>query len=260
MKEILLDAVFEASKVILNYYKTGDFQIETKSDSSPLTDADKKADEILHDWLSSHFVYPIQSEEKEVSYDKRKNWEKFWLVDPLDGSKEFINGTDDFTINVALIQEGNPLAGIIYHPCSGEAFYAERGKGTVLIDQQRNERKLNVSLLQSNDLSKMVQSRSHPNPKEINFVNNNKAVDGIIKMGSSLKFCALTKGSGGIYARYTPSKEWDIAAGHIIATEAGLKIYDLETMKEPVYNKKNILNNSFVVYNPTHFDFDKLCF
>ena len=259
MKKKLLEITLQASQVIMKLYNSGEYSVSSKVDKSPVTEADKSANEIISQGLIQHFSYPIQSEEHLITYRHRKSWDKFWLVDPLDGTRDFINKTGDFTINIALIEGSQPILGLIHHPCTGITVFSDKNKGVFICDKFGKDKMLSPPL-SGPFLKKMLQSNYHPNQKDFLFLKNNPKVKDIINMGSSLKFYALATGKAGIYVRFTPSKEWDIASGHIIIKELGLEIRDLMTKKEPVYNKKTVENNPFVVYNPNVFKFEELIF
>ncbi len=234
----------EAGKITLEYYDNKD--IKYKADESPLTLADIKSDEYIRSELSKHFDIPIISEESPVDFVKRKNWKEFFLVDPLDGTKEFINKNGEFTVNIALIQDKHPVMGVIYAPATGEIYYASRGKGAFM------EKKGVLTELNSTSISRektiATASRSHMSDIDQEFFELNN-ISEFKPAGSSLKFCSVASGEADIYPRFQGSMEWDIAAGHIIAKEAGCGVIDLSTGKEPAYNKESMLNNYFIVYS-----------
>jgi 3'(2'), 5'-bisphosphate nucleotidase len=249
-------AAIEAGKRILEIYQESDFEIETKIDDTPLT----KADKISHIIISSHLAdsYPILSEEgKSISYEERKDWNTFWLVDPLDGTKEFIKRNGEFTVNIALIEKGIPILGVILVPVSGELYYADKigsfkytinpGKDVNLKQIMNNSVQLPCCLPGEDFI--VVGSRSHLNAETAEYVriiDTNGRPSKMVTRGSSLKFCLVASGEADIYPRLGPTMEWDIAAGHAIARYAGRKVSQLNG--EPLlYNKEDLLNPWFVV-------------
>jgi 3'(2'), 5'-bisphosphate nucleotidase len=240
----------KAGEAILEIYEQSEgVVIERKADDSPLTIADKAANKIICDGLEKLSVsYPIISEEnKEIPYAIRKDFEYNWLVDPLDGTKEFIKRNGEFTVNIALIKNGHPVMGVVYAPVLNEMYWAVKGEGAFLIKEGK-ETKLSASEFRMSDSNlKVVCSRSHLNQGTQDFV------DALIKpelvsKGSSLKFLILAKGEAELYPRLAPTMEWDSGAAHIVLEEAGGKVIDEET-KEPLrYNKENLLNPFFIAY------------
>jgi 3'(2'), 5'-bisphosphate nucleotidase len=264
IEELILTAILasnEAGKAIMKIYLE-DYDIEYKKDNSPLTLADKQAHSIITTYLEKSGI-PILSEEgAEIPYNERKNWKSFWLVDPLDGTKEFINRNGDFTVNIALIQGGTPMAGVIYAPVPDMVYFALPGFGAFKIsgndllncnkltlqDITRSAKKLPE--MKDSDEYIIVASRSHQNSETIEFIEKIKTSRNnvvFLSKGSSLKFCALAEGSADIYPRMGPTMEWDTAAGHAIALHAGCAIYDASTHLPLIYNKESLLNPYFVV-------------
>jgi 3'(2'), 5'-bisphosphate nucleotidase len=231
-----------AAEKILEVYSRGDVGVETKSDDSPVTLADLASEQFIVSRLKEEFDYPILSEETPVDYEKRKDWQKYWCVDPLDGTKNFIAGDGEFTVNIALIEGDEPVAGVVYLPVSGEAYFAEKGKGAFRIvggDEERIENK------RTDEELVCAVSKFHDSPATEEFCQKHNIVKRQ-KYGSSLKLCKLAEGKIDVYPRLAPTKEWDTAAAHCIVNEAGGKVLDVET-KEPLkYNKPEILNNFFV--------------
>lgn len=253
---IAVDAAIDAGKEILEVYK-GDYKITYKADNSPLTVADKQANSIINSYLESTSI-PIISEENEIEdYQIRKNWEKCWIVDPLDGTKEFINKNGEFTVNIALLNNNKPVLGVIYVPVTKELYVGNvfekkaiklivkdnfNSQNIFDIGHQIYPKKTNTSTI------KIVSSRSHMNNETITYINsfNDKKVD-VLAKGSSLKFCIIAEGKADIYPRFAPTMEWDTAAGHAICSAVGVRVISILTNKELYYNKENILNSSFIV-------------
>jgi 3'(2'), 5'-bisphosphate nucleotidase len=244
---IAIHAAELASKDILSVYHSSDFEVEAKGDQSPLTIADKKAHETISHILKSTGL-PILSEEgKTISYDERKSWEYFWMVDPLDGTKEFIKRNGDFTVNVALIHKTKPVLGVIVVPVSGEVFYAVHGEGAW---SKKNGEVQKLSKRGAVDLStpglRVVASKSHMNPETEEFIFKLKEPI-LVSRGSSLKFMLLAEGKADVYPRFAPTMEWDTAAAQTIVTEVGLKVLQINMKQELAYNKQDLLNPYFLV-------------
>ncbi|KAA3607021.1 MAG: 3'(2'),5'-bisphosphate nucleotidase [Calditrichaeota bacterium] len=234
-----------AGNKILEVYKQ-DFEIFTKEDKSPLTLADKKANEVIVNELEKHYPeIPILSEEgKSIPYEVRKEWEYFWLVDPLDGTKEFIKKNGEFTVNIALIHNGIPIAGVIYAPVLDRLYFAKENQGAFKRESGKTVR-IKGNKKEKGRALKVVASRSHPSPELEKYLNTLK-IDSFIAIGSSLKLCLVAEGKADIYPRLGPTMEWDTGAGHAILKEAGCGTIDVTTEKEMVYNKENLLNNHFI--------------
>lgn len=243
-KEVLKIAQ-EAGKKIMEIYEDPELsgQIHLKDDNSPLTLADRRSHEYIMEHLSVISDLPIISEESAaISYETRKNWDKFWLVDPLDGTKEFINKNGEFTVNIALIENGLPTLGIIDVPAKKVSYLGAGGSAIMWEDD--SERKLQIAQKDSNRIA--VRSKSHPSPEE-EVVLEKYDVKDFISVGSSLKFCMVAEGKADIYYRHGPTMEWDIAAGHAIVRAAGGEVYQGNTTKKIFsYNKENLLNGSFL--------------
>jgi len=250
----LCDIAIKAGNITLKYYKSIN-NISLKKDKSPLTKADLESNKlILESLLKLNKEIPILSEESLVDWDIRKDWETYWLVDPLDGTKEFIKGNDEFTINIALVSNNLPLLGVIYAPAMKVLYFAYKNGGCfkkiinnykASIDYFDDAIKLEITS-KPKDILKVICSRSHPNDEFNQWIKNNIKDYKITQKGSSLKFCDLAEEKANLYPRLRPSCEWDIAAGHIILTEAGGKIETLDK-KEIVYNlKENVKNPYFI--------------
>ena len=260
-KENLLEIVnisVDAGEVILNYYNE-DVDVIYKDDESPLTKADLASHKIITDSIKKITPdIPILSEEEFIDWKIRKKWKKYWLIDPLDGTKEFIKKNDEFTVNIALIENNRPILGVIYTPALNELFYSIKNFGSYKIltkkklNTLKEAKRISINKKKSNKI-KIVGSRSHSNPILDKWVNKNFNEFDILQKGSSLKFCLIAEGSADIYPRFGPTSEWDIAAGHIILEEAGGKLKSIEN-KEILYNEKeNILNPDFFAYGNIDF-------
>lgn len=239
-----------AGQVILEVYEAAEgVVIEKKADDSPLTIADRKANKVICDRLEQlDPVFPIVSEEnKEIPYDVRKNFEYNWLVDPLDGTKEFIKRNGDFTVNIALVHKGRTILGVVYIPVTNETYWAAQGEGAF---QRENgqDRPLQAATFSLKDAGlKLVCSRSHLNDETQSFVDGFESPE-LVSRGSSLKFLILAQGKAHIYPRLAPTMEWDTGAAQIILEEAGGKVISAATDKALDYNKENLRNPHFIAY------------
>jgi len=256
--EIAIKAAIDAGKKIMEIYATADFGIEMKEDQSPLTLADK----VAHETINKHLIttgIPILSEEgKSIPWEIRKKWNLFWLVDPLDGTKEFIKRNDEFTVNIALIENHTPEMGVIFVPVSGQLYYADKNGSFKCQINVNGEQKINCVNVNSTKLPSqpsgshfiVVGSRSHSNPETEEYtgrLNTNGKPLKLITKGSSLKLCLVASGEADIYPRLGPTMEWDIAAGHAIALFAGKTVTQISSGEPLKYNKENLLNPYFVV-------------
>jgi len=260
-------AAKRAGLAILDVYDS-DFAVEQKEDKSPLTLADKKSNEIIENVLEqtvtvNNSTVPILSEEgKEISYEDRKNWEYFWLVDPLDGTKEFVKRNGEFTVNIALIHKQKPVLGIIYIPVKDVFYFAAKDFGTyklenseILTDDLSIKQLMDKSqkLPLDNDSKTsitVIGSRSHTSEEFSEFMKRlNEKYENIefISSGSSLKLCLVAEGKADVYPRFGPTMEWDTAAGQAIVEQAEGTVMDTQTNEPLSYNKSNLLNPFFIV-------------
>lgn len=241
----------EAGREIMKIYETGDFAITDKSDNSPLTKADKAGNAVIVNALQEFYPdIPIISEEnKMIDYSDRKDWVYFWLVDPLDGTKEFIKKNGEFTVNIALIRNGKPVLGVVGIPAKNQMYYAVENKGAFKIDEDGNKIKLEVNAPKENEIA-LIGSRSHPSPEFDAYLKEMerkyKTVN-FVPAGSSLKFCLVAEGKADVYPRLGPTMEWDTAAGHALVLEAGARVKVYGGVTDLQYNKENLLNPFFIV-------------
>ncbi len=253
-----------AGKAIMNIYEK-DFEVEQKDDQSPLTEADKASNDIIVSRLKEHYPdIPIISEEtRQTEYEQRKDWSFCWLVDPLDGTKEFIKRNGEFTVNIALIRDQKPVLGVIYVPakdelyfCSGEvrSHKLEHADATISDGMDLEGIKaLSTALPLPNGNDRnytVVGSRSHMSPETEEFIEQLKEQHGeidILSRGSSLKICMVAEGKADVYPRFAPTMEWDTGAGQAIAEQSGSVVIDNTTQQPLRYNKENLLNNWFIV-------------
>ncbi|UOB19400.1 3'(2'),5'-bisphosphate nucleotidase CysQ [Abyssalbus ytuae] len=252
-----IQASIQAGNEIIKFYNS-DFKIDYKKDRSPVTEADKKANSIINQFLEPTGIPIISEENAQINFNIRKNWKKCWMVDPLDGTKEFINKNDEFTVNIALIEDNRPLLGVIYIPVEGVLYCAdvkERKAWKAIIKDKFHLNYLKPLRPQKikNSL-RVVGSRSHMGEETENFIKNLKVANpekkiNFLSKGSSIKFCLLAEGNADIYPRFSPTMEWDTAAGHAICNATGIKVISLQTNKELSYNKPSLINNYFLVKN-----------
>jgi len=261
----ILSIVLEAGKAIMHIYQSDTITVNEKKDSSPLTDADLASNQIITNRLSEISEHPILSEEgKDIPFEIRKTWEQFWLVDPIDGTKEFINRNGEFTVNVAFLERINseyiPTLGVVFAPALNKIYWNdEKHAYCAKTDDQFKIIQESIEIIQATtavDPFKIVGSRSHSGPETETYItelkNIYKNVE-FISMGSSLKLCLVAEGVANIYPRLGPTMEWDIAAAHAVCLKANCNVYSVinsdisnanSTMK---YNKENLLNSHFIV-------------
>ena len=254
-----IQAALAGGKEILTVYSS-EIAVEMKEDRSPLTMADKNAHLAIMHYLKQTDVPVLSEEGKEIPYSERSAWKRFWMVDPLDGTKEFIKRNGEFTVNIALIENGVPIAGVIYVPVRKELYVGQEGTGAYKLENIEPNAKITWNEMQSTGISlpretgkrpyMVVGSRSHMSPETESFIGTLKEKHGdvdIVSMGSSLKICLVAEGVADVYPRFAPTMEWDTAAGHGIALGAGCEVMDHSTNQPMRYNKENLLNNWFIV-------------
>ena len=234
----------KAGAKIMEIYAYHDFSaiVDFKADNSPLTLADKEANKIIEASLHELYSFPIISEEgKNIPYELRRGWEAFWLVDPLDGTKEFIKRNGEFTVNIAFLQHNKPVVGVIYAPVPDILYVGVVGEGAYKVEAgikteiKTNQRKTELVA---------VGSRSHASPEDEAVLKNYK-ISKMTSIGSSLKFCLVAEGKADLYFRSGPTMEWDTAAGQAILEAAGGKMYN-QSGKDFTYNKESLLNGGFL--------------
>ncbi|MEO5999421.1 MAG: 3'(2'),5'-bisphosphate nucleotidase CysQ [Chitinophagaceae bacterium] len=251
--ELAKKAAFHAGKAILEVYSSEDFGVEIKSDQSPLTLADKAAHTIIVSNLEETELPLLSEEGSFIKYEDRKNWDYFWLIDPLDGTKEFIKRTGEFTVNIALVRSNIPVAGVIYAPYIDILYYGSKETGVYKIEKGKEvqlsvipEKRSLVELKQKEKIT-IVASKSHMNDETKTFINQFLNAH-LSSMGSSLKLMLLAEGVADIYPRLAPTMEWDIAAGHAILRALNMGVYQTDLQTELMYNKENLLNPSFIAF------------
>jgi len=240
----ILNIAKKAGKEVLKIYNR-DFNIEYKDDKSPLTEADKISHNIIVEGLKKYNL-PILSEEgKNIPYEERKNWEYFWMIDPLDGTKEFIKKNGEFTINIALIYKNKPVFGVVYAPVLEWIYFNDNEKSYKI----EKNKLIQLPIKRDDKKFIIVASRSHLNEETKKFIENLK-IDKekeFISIGSSLKLCLVAEGSADIYPRLAPTMEWDTAAADAVVRKSGKLVLDYYEKLPLIYNKENLLNPYFIV-------------
>lgn len=254
-----IQASLQAGKVIMKVYDS-DFDVEYKDDMSPLTDADKQANTIINSYLVSTNIPVISEESRQIDFSERKHWTQCWIVDPVDGTKEFVKRNGEFTVNIALIENGIPQLGVIYIPATKELYYAlvDNGKAykiqlvshDICIDEVLSKAQDIRPKTNSSNMLRVIGSRSHKSRETEAFINRlqskGQTIE-IVSIGSSLKFCLIAEGKADVYPRFAPTMEWDTAAGQAICNAVGIQVISRETGRPLLYNKENLLNPWFVV-------------
>ncbi len=246
--DIAIRASLAAGRDILSIYNDpkADFGIERKADNSPLTLADKAAHRRIMSFLEETGIPVLSEEGAHQPYNERKNWKRLWIVDPLDGTKEFIKRNGEFTVNIALVENGTPVLGVIYVPVKQQLYYASP-EGAFL---QENGKSIRLPQHTDRQDYTIVASRSHLSPETEDFINDIRHKHPnlqLVSSGSSLKICLVAEGAADIYPRHAPTMEWDTAAGHAIALAAGREMVDANTGKPLTYNKEDLHNPWFIV-------------
>lgn len=260
----ILETAIQAGKAILKIYNDRSYDVDLKEDQSPLTTADLASNRIINENLSGS-GYPVLSEEnKSIPYEKRKDWQEFFLVDPLDGTKEFIKRNGEFTVNIALIRDGIPASGVIYAPVPDILYWGSEENGSWKLnnasgfDLFHEDLYSHAQLLPlekpgpSHNKTRVVASKSHFSQETEDFIQkitaSGKETE-LVSKGSSLKLCLVAEGSADVYPRLGPTMEWDTGAGHAIAKFAGCRVVRYDTGEEMRYNKEDLRNPWFIVEN-----------
>lgn len=254
LSSIAIDKVIGISQLagaeIMKVYAQ-DFDVQTKADDSPLTIADKLSNEVIVTGLQA--LYPdiafISEETKLTPYEERKKWNTFWLIDPLDGTKEFIKKNGEFTVNIALIENGTPVLGVVYVPVTGVTYFGHKERGSFKIQNTQQQIHGGEHYTKKSKVN-VVGSRSHLSDETLQFVEQLKAEGkkvNFVSSGSSLKLCLVAEGAADVYPRFGPTMEWDTAAAHAVALYAGRQVLNAVNKQPLLYNKENLLNPWFVV-------------
>jgi len=253
-----LQLALDAGKAIIEIYNTP-FNVELKKDDSPLTIADKNAHSILSEGLVTTGLPVLSEEGIQPAYDIRKTWSTYWLVDPLDGTKEFVKRNGDFTVNIALIDNQQPVFGVVFAPVPGLLYWGSR-LGSFRLDIRKHEIDFSTGTdiqvyaeklpcVSGSENYLVLGSKSHMNAETLEFVDHLRKSHpdlSLVSRGSSLKFCTLAEGGADIYPRFGPTMEWDTAAGHAVALFAGCEIVKAVDESPLLYNKADLLNPFFI--------------
>lgn len=254
--QIAIHAALEAGKEIMRIYDQEDFEVDFKSDNSPLTLADRVSHEIIDKHLEKTGIPVLSEEGKDIPHEDRKEWDYLWIVDPIDGTKEFIKRNGEFTVNIALIHEQLPLLGVVYAPAIKKLYIADEN-GSFLIDEVsienmkeklKDQKRLPIDY--HLDKYTVVASKSHLSDETVAFIQQLEAKYGeveSISIGSSLKLCMVAEGRANCYPRFAPTMEWDTAAGQAICRFAGKDVIDQNTKSTMLYNRAQLLNAWFLV-------------
>ena len=255
--QLSIQAALAGGKAIMEIYKTDDFGIDMKSDNSPLTKADLAANNAIMEILKSTNIPVLSEEGRAIPYDERKNWSQLWIVDPLDGTKEFIKRNGEFTVNIALIENQIPVLGVVFTPVLNELFFSTKEGGAFKVNTEKisNVAEMiqaasQLPLSSNRTEFTIVASRSHMSPETESFIQEQEATHGgvqLISKGSSLKLCMVAEGLADCYPRFAPTMEWDTAAGQAICMHSGADVVDQKTGATMLYNREDLLNNWFVV-------------
>lgn len=256
--QIAIRASLEAGERIMEIYENEDFEVDFKSDDSPLTKADIASHNIIMEHLKSTGIPVLSEEGKSIPYKERSSWKRLWIVDPIDGTKEFIKRNGEFTVNIALIQDQKPIVGVVYVPALKELYFSTSEIGSYktrainsnlsIEDRIQESQKLPI-----NNLDRpytVVASRSHLSEETSEFIAKLEEKHGKVERlskGSSLKLCMVAEGSADMYPRFAPTMEWDTAAGQAICNHSGCTVINWETKSDLLYNHEELLNPWFLV-------------
>jgi len=264
-----MEAAFAGGTAIMDVYANS-FEVEYKNDRSPLTEADRRAHNAIEEVLQRTGLPVLSEEGAKTPVEERQKWERYWLVDPLDGTKEFVKRNGEFAVCIALMQRDNepagplgatsPIAGVVFSPVLNKLYFAAQGLGAYLSTEaathqgisayERVAMSTRLPLSAKPSTFTILASRSHRSPETDAFIAQKEQEHGALEftsMGSALKFGLMAEGAADVYPRYAPTMEWDTAAGQIICTEAGKQLIDLTTNAPMRYNKNELVNNWFIV-------------
>ena len=261
-RDILAPLCIEAGKAIMAVYEEGRMVVDYKADDSPLTEADRRAHEVIASGLNSTGLPVLSEEGRAIPFEERKNWQELWIVDPLDGTKEFIKRNGEFTVNIARIRNGKAVEGYIYAPVPDKLYFGEQGKGAWLLEEASKQlislhgvengfgKARHLPLNNNDQVFRIVASRSHLSEETHRYIDRLKQEYPNLEstsIGSSLKICLVATGEANVYPRFAPTMEWDTAAGHAILKGAGKNLYTYpDGSKEMRYNRKDLLNPWFI--------------
>ena len=235
-----------------------DFNIEIKGDNSPLTKADTASHKVIMRYLNKTEIPVLSEEGRAIDYRERKEWNQLWIVDPIDGTKEFIKRNGEFTVNIALVEDQKTSLGVIFVPATGILYFSTKAMGAFKVSVDLDKYSIENILEKSNKLPlqrvdktfTIVASRSHMSPETEAYVQDMRDIHGevnLISKGSSLKLCMVAEGQANCYPRFAPTMEWDTAAGQAICEHAGFQVIDWGTKENMLYNREELLNAWFLV-------------
>ena len=254
---VALKASLEAGQAIMDIYESDDVGVEYKEDASPLTRADRAAHHVILRHLEPTGIPVLSEEGKHMPFEDRSQWDELWIVDPVDGTKEFLKRNGEFTVNIALVRQGRVAGGVVLAPVLGHAYVGVVGEGAwrldvsadVDVDAAWNTR-VSLPVNAGKRAFTVVASRSHMSPETEAYVEEAKSVHGevnLISKGSSLKLCMVAEGTADAYPRFAPTMEWDTAAGQAVCEAAGCDVIDQNTGAPMRYNREDLLNAWFLV-------------
>jgi 3'(2'), 5'-bisphosphate nucleotidase len=255
--QIAIKAALEAGSVTRKYYFR-EIEVTTKIDKSPLTIADLESNRVIEHLLRPTNIKILSEESKQIPYEIRKDWQRFWLVDPLDGTKEFINKSSEYTVNIALIENGEPVLGVVFAPVLHALYFGYFKTGSYKCDTKKNvdvdsciNHAIRMQLPEKlPEKLRIIASKSHMDEATSRFIDKLAAIIPLAESksyGSSLKLCMIADGEAEVYPRMGPTMEWDTAAAHAVALFAGCSIITAGLQPTLQYNKQNLLNPGFVV-------------
>jgi 3'(2'), 5'-bisphosphate nucleotidase len=257
------NAALRAGAAILDVYRRkGEYDIDLKSDRTPITEADRRAHAVIKEYLGPTHIPLLSEEGREMRFDERRDWDMFWLVDPLDGTKEFIKGNNEFTVNIALVVNNRPVIGVIYVPYFNKIYFCEKGHGSFMKEGVEPDARAGFSYDEifsgaarlplhgaSNRPLRIAVSRSHKNAeteKQVEAMRKRFPDAVVVEQGSSYKFCMLAEGNVDYYIRTSNTYEWDTAAGEVILSDTGGTTKSLPELGKFAYNKESLVNPWFI--------------
>ena len=254
---IAAQAALHGGIEILEVYNNEETQVEVKGDDSPLTQADTRAHKAIMSLLEPTGIPVLSEEGKHLPFNERSSWSRLWIVDPLDGTKEFIKRNGEFTVNIALVEQGRPIMGVVYVPVTGELYVGAGSKGakkltllpTAVVGNETLDTGIDLPVALDRPFT-AVGSRSHMNEETEGFLKQYREEHGevaILSKGSSLKMCMVAEGLADVYPRFAPTMEWDTAAGQAVVEAAGFRMVEKEGRTPLRYNKEDLLNPHFIV-------------
>ena len=255
---VAVEAALDAGKAIMEIYESGDFDVTLKGDESPLTRADLAAHEVIMKHLMATEIPVLSEEGRDIPAEERQSWNRLWIVDPIDGTKEFIKRNGEFTVNIALVEEGRSVLGVIFVPVLGDLYFGAVEAGAHKTSAGSHDwgasdwmsKGKSIPFAAEDRPHTVVASRSHMSAETEDYIQALRDEFGevnLISKGSSLKLCMVAEGKADCYPRFAPTMEWDTAAGQAICTSAGCEVLNWDTSEELAYNRDDLLNPWFLV-------------